>query len=130
MRLPPTEARPSGRRKRIWTALAVLYLLLFVPVALFYLLDPHLSSEDKILATAGVAAIPAAAFVAAAAPLLLDSENRAALLGGAAVAGIAAYFQLMLTFGFALPLSLVLIGVAVADLRRATRLPRNAPLRG
>src|SRR5919197_1206411 len=99
MRLPPPEARPSGRRKRIWTALAVLYFLLFVPVALFYPLDPHLSSEDKILATGGVA-------------------------------GIAAYFQLMLTFGFALPLSLVLIGVAVADLRRATRLPRNAPLRG
>jgi hypothetical protein len=108
----------------------VVYLLLLVPVALFYLLDPHLSKEDKILATAGVAVIPAAAFVAAAAPLLLDSENRAGLLGGAVVAGVAAYFQLMLTFGFALPLSLVLIGVAVADLRRVARLPRNAPLRG
>jgi hypothetical protein len=115
-------------RNRIWIALSGLYLLLLVGVALFYLLDPELSAEDKLLTTVGVAAVPAVAFVAAAAPLLRKSRNRLALRGGAAFAWIAAFFQLMLTFGIALPLSLVLLGVAVGDLRRARRLSRIAQI--
>jgi hypothetical protein len=72
-----------------------------VGVALFYLLDPELSAEDKVVTTVGVAAVPAVAFVAAAAPLLRESRNRLTLRGGAAFAWIAAFFQLMLTSGVA-----------------------------
>jgi len=47
--------------------------LLLVGAALFCLLDPDMSNEDEALATVGVAAIPAVAFVAAAAPLSTGS---------------------------------------------------------
>lgn len=114
------------RRKRIWLGLGGLYLLLLVAAALFYLLDRDLGTEDKVLTTAGVAAVPALAFVAAAVPLLRESKNGVALSGGAALAVIAANFQLMLTFGGALPLSLVLLGVAAADINRAARLRRGS----
>jgi hypothetical protein len=114
------------RRQRIWIGLSGLYLLLLVAAALFYLLDPDLSTEDKVLTTVGVAAVPAVAFVAAAVPLLRESQSRFALSGGAALAVIAVNFQLMVTFGIALPLSLVLLGVAAADINRAARLRRTA----
>jgi hypothetical protein len=102
--------------------MSVLYLLLLVAVALLYLLDSDLATEDKVLAMVGVAGLPAAAFVAAAMPLLRSSQNRVALVAGATLAVIAAFFQLMLTFGFAFPLSIVLLGVAVVDANRAARL--------
>jgi hypothetical protein len=113
------------RRKRVGIALSGLYLLLLVGAALFYLLDPDMGTEDKVFATTGVAAIPAVAFVGAAAPLLRGSQNRLVLRSGAAFAVIAAGFQLMLTFGVALPLSVVLLGAAVADTNRAARLGRS-----
>lgn len=109
----------TPRPHRIWIVLSALYLLLLVGAALFYLLDAELNGEDKLLTTIGVSAVPAVAFVAAAAPLLRRSRNRLALRVGAAFAWLAASFQLMLTFGVALPLSLVLMGVAVVDLKRA-----------
>lgn len=112
------------RRVRVWFALSAAYLLLYVGVALFYLLDPDLSGEDKALTTIGVAAFPALAFVASAWPLLRRSRSRVALGLGAAFAWVAAFFQLMLTFGFALPLSLVLMTVALVDIERAARLRR------
>ena len=109
------------RKKRIWLGLGGLYLSLLLAVGLFYLLDQDLSTEDKILLTVGVSGLPAVAFVAAAAPLVRGSRDRVALIGGAALAVTAALFQLMVTFGFALPLSVVLIGVAVADANRAAK---------
>jgi hypothetical protein len=84
-----------------------------------------MGTEDKVLATIGVAVVPAAALVAAAAPVLRESQSRLVLGGGAAFAVIAAGFQLMLTFGVALPLSIVLLGAAVADTNRAARLRRS-----
>jgi hypothetical protein len=113
------------RRRRVWIGLSGLYLLLLVGAALFYLLDPDMGTEDKVLATIGVAVVPAAALVAAAAPVLRESQSRLVLGGGAAFAVIAAGFQLMLTFGVALPLSIVLLGAAVADTNRAARLRRS-----
>jgi uncharacterized membrane protein len=112
----------SSRRRRVWIALSALYLLVLVAVALFYLLDPSMNREDRFLATVGIAGIPAAAFVVSAVPLLRGSRNRALLAGSAAFAVLAAFLQLMLTFGFALPLSLVLLGLAAAAAERAARL--------
>src|SRR2546423_12315780 len=81
-----------------------------------------MSGEDKLLATAGIAGIPAAAFVVSAVPLLRGSRNRVLLGGASAFAVLAAFVQLMVTFGVALPLSVVLLGVAAADADRAARL--------
>ena len=97
----------------------MLYLAVLLAIGLWYALDGSLSMEDKILTTVGVAALPAVAFIAAVVPLFRNSENGVLLAGGMVLAVWAAFFQLMLTFGFALPLSLVLLGVAVADANRA-----------
>lgn len=99
-----------------------MYLLILVAVGLLYLLDPSATGEDRLVATVGVAGIPAAAFVVSTVPLLRGSRNRALLGGAAALAVLAAFVQLMLTFGFAFPLSLVLLGVAAADAECAARL--------
>jgi hypothetical protein len=115
-------ASTRTRRKQICLAMSVLYLLLLLAVGLWYALDENLVLGDKILTTVGVAALPAAAFVAAVVPLLRESRNGVVLVGAAVLAVVAAFFQLMLTFGFALPLSVVLFGVAVADANRAGRL--------
>ena len=109
----------SSRRRRVWIALSALYLLVLVAVALLYLLDPSMNGEDKLLATVGIAGIPAAAFVVSAVPLLRGSRNRVLLGGASAFAVLAAFVQLMVTFGVALPLSVVLLGVAAADADRA-----------
>ena len=101
--------------------LSGLYLLLLVAAALFYVLDRSLGTDDKVLLAVGVAGLPAVAFVAVAVPLLRDSRNRVILACGAVLAVAAALVQLMLTFGFAFPLSLVLLGVAVAAANRAGR---------
>ena len=111
----------APRRNRIWTALSALYVVLLLGVALFYLLDPDLNTDDKVVATVGVAVVPCLAFGAAVTPLLSNSRNRVVLCSGAAFAWIAAFVQLMLTFGIALPLSCVLLGVGYADLKRAGR---------
>jgi hypothetical protein len=116
----------TPKRKRIWLGLSGLYLLLLFVASLFYLLDNDLSTDDKVLTSVGVAGIPAVAFAAAAAPLWRASRNRALLRGASLFAAIAASFQLMLTFGFALPLSLPLLGLAAANEHRASRLRRFA----
>jgi hypothetical protein len=109
------------RRKRLWVALSVVYVLVLLGIGLWYVLTPGLAAEDKVIAGLGVSALPAMAFVAVVVPLLRGSENRVALVGGAALATLASFFQLMLTFGFALPLSAVLLGLAVSAFNRAAR---------
>jgi hypothetical protein len=115
-----------SRRKQVWLALSVVYLLILVAVALWYLLDPNLSTDDKVLTSVGVAAIPAAAFVAATVPLWRNWRNRTVLVAAALFALFAAWFQLMLTFGFALPLSAVLVAVAYLDSKRVPRRGRGS----
>jgi hypothetical protein len=115
-----------SRRKQVWLVLSVVYLLILVATALWYLLDPELSTDDKVLTSVGVAAIPATAFVAATVPLWRNSRNRAALVAAELFALFAAWFQLMLTFGFALPLSAVLIAVAYLDSKRIPRRRRDS----
>jgi hypothetical protein len=112
----------TPRRRRIWLALSGLYLLLLAATVPFYLLDSEMSADDKVLGTVGVAGIPAVAFVVATAPLLRGSTNRGVLLAGAVLAAIAAFFQLMLTFGFSFPLSIVLLVLAGVDANRGLRL--------
>jgi hypothetical protein len=114
----------TPRRKQVWIVLSAVYLLLLVGAALFCVLDPEPNTDDKVVCVIGVAVIPAVAFVAAVAPLWRASANRAVLNAAAVFASIAAAFQLMLTFGVAFPLSLVLLALAAIDTHRAARLKR------
>ena len=107
------------RRRQIRIALSLLYVLLLLGIALVYLLDPELTTDDKLVTAIGISAFPAAAFAAVAVPLLRGSSNRAALIAGAVLALAAASLQLMLTWGVSLPVSAVLIVLAFAATNRA-----------
>jgi hypothetical protein len=108
------------RRTRIWIGLSALYVVLLLGIALVYLLDAELTTDEKLVTTIGISALPAVAFALVAVPLLRGSRNRAALIGGAVVALGAASLQLMLTWGVALPVSAVLIVLAFVATNRAT----------
>jgi hypothetical protein len=110
------------RRTWVWAALSALYVGVHLALVPVYLLDHESGLEDRVLGAVGVGAFPAVAFVAAAVPLLRDSKNGLAFAVGALLAVAAAFLQGMLTFGFALPLTLVLLALAAVDGNRAAKL--------
>jgi riboflavin transporter FmnP len=109
----------SSTRTRIWIGGGAVYVAVYVAIAWWYVGDPDLPLDEKVAATVGVAVLPAIAFVAGAVPLVRRSRSVVALVIGAAVTAVAAFAQLLLTFGFSLPLSAILLGLAVADASRA-----------
>jgi hypothetical protein len=119
----------STRAQRIWIAVTVLYALMLVGAALLYALDPDTSTHDKVGYVLAVVALPALVFALAFAPLWRRSRNRVVLVAAAVVAEAEAFFEGMITWGFAFPICVVLAAVGYADLVRAGKLSEDRGVR-
>jgi hypothetical protein len=112
----------SRRRRLVWGVIGGLFGLALLAIAIADLTDADASRHEKAVSFVAVVVVPAVAFAVGFIPLWREARSRVVLAAAGICAVLAALFVALISWGFLLPLSAVLVVVGIANVNRALQL--------